>query len=264
MRSFIRRYGRVTLALVAVVAFCGALALLFRHSRAIEAASWGLRFQTEGQAPIGNATAAALREYDAVYLGDATEKTIYLTFDAGYENGCTETILDTLARHEVKAAFFVVGNYIEQNPELVRRMAREGHLVGNHTYHHYDMSKLADERAFTKELADLETLYAQTVGEEMPKYYRPPQGIYSEQNLRMAQKLGYRTVFWSLAYVDWYQDRQPSEEEAFAKLLPRIHPGAIVLLHTTSKTNAQILDTLLTKWEEQGYRFGTLDTLYDA
>lgn len=264
MRSFFRRYGRVTLALAAVAAFCASLSLLFRQSRAIEAASWGLSFPAQGQAPVGNATAAALREYDAVYLAQTTEKTIYLTFDAGYESGCTEKILDTLARHNVKAAFFVVGNYIEQNPELVRRMAREGHLVGNHTYHHYDMSKLADERAFTRELAELEALYAEVVGEEMPKYYRPPQGIYSEQNLQLAQKLGYRTVFWSLAYVDWYQDRQPSEEEAFAKLLPRIHPGAIVLLHATSQTNADILDTLLTKWEQLGYGFGTLDALYDA
>ena len=134
----------------------------------------------------------------------------------------------------MKAAFFVVGNYIEQNPDLVRRMLREGHLVGNHTYHHYDMSKLSDEAAFSRELTQ--------------KYYRPPQGIYSEKNLEMAQKLGYRTVFWSLAYVDWYQDDQPTDEQAFAKLLPRIHPGAVVLLHSTSQTNARILDTLLPKW----------------
>ena len=204
----------------------------------------------------------ALRRYDAVYLGDETEKKIYLTFDAGYENGCTAPILDALAKHNVKAAFFVVGNYIEQNPDLVRRMLREGHLVGNHTYHHYDMSKLSDEAAFSRELTSLEDLYREVTGEQMQKYYRPPQGIYSEKNLEMAQKLGYRTVFWSLAYVDWYQDDQPTDEQAFAKLLPRIHPGAVVLLHSTSQTNARILDTLLTKWEEMGYTFGTLDELY--
>lgn len=262
MKQFFRQYGRLTLALAAVLAFCAVLPLLFQQSRSIETGSWGLSFRTEGQPPAGNASKEALRRYDAVYLGDETQKTIYLTFDAGYENGCTEPILEALAKHNVKAAFFVVGNYIEQNPELVRRMLREGHIVGNHTYHHYDMSKLSDEAAFNQELTSLETLYRETTGEDLPRYYRPPQGIYSEKNLEMAQKLGYRTVFWSLAYVDWYQDNQPTDEQAFSKLLPRIHPGAVVLLHSTSQTNARILDTLLSKWEEMGYSFGTLDELF--
>ena len=229
---------------------------------ALETGSWGLSFRQEGAPPIGNAGKDQLARLDAAYIGNTEEKVLYLTFDAGYENGCTEPILDALAKHNVKAAFFVVGNYIEQNPDLVRRMLREGHLVGNHTYHHYDMSKLSDEAAFSRELTSLEDLYREVTGEQMQKYYRPPQGIYSEKNLEMAQKLGYRTVFWSLAYVDWYQDDQPTDEQAFAKLLPRIHPGAVVLLHSTSQTNARILDTLLTKWEEMGYTFGTLDELY--
>ena len=126
------------------------------------------------------------------------------------------------------------------------------------------MSKLTDPAAFRKELEDLEALYQNTVGQPMEKYYRPPQGIYSEENLRMAKQLGYRTVFWSLAYVDWYQDDQPTKEQAFSKLLPRIHPGAVVLLHSTSRTNAEILDELLTKWETMGYRFASLDELYEA
>ena len=262
MRRFFRQYGRLTLALAAVLAFCAVLPLLFQQSRAIETGSWGLSFRTEGKAPVGNASADALRRYDAVYLGDETEKKIYLTFDAGYENGCTAPILDALAKHNVRAAFFVVGNYLEQNPELVRRMVREGHIVGNHTYHHYDMSKLSDETSFNEELTSLEALYREVTGLDMEKYYRPPQGIYSEKNLEMAQKLGYRTVFWSLAYVDWYQNDQPTDEQAYDKLLPRIHPGAVVLLHSTSQTNARILDDLLTKWEDMGYIFGTLDELY--
>lgn len=262
MKRFFRQYGRLTLALAAVLAFCAVLPLLFQQSRSIETGSWGLSFRTEGQPPAGNASKEALRRNDAVYLGDETQKKIYLTFDAGYENGCTEPILEALAKHGVKAAFFVVGNYIEQNPDLVRRMLREGHIVGNHTYHHYDMSKLSDEAAFNQELTSLETLYRETTGEDLPRYYRPPQGIYSEKNLEMAQKRGYRTVFWSLAYVDWYQDNQPTDEQAFSKLLPRIHPGAVVLLHSTSQTNARILDTLLSKWEEMGYSFGTLDELF--
>lgn len=182
--AIFRQYGRLTLALAAVLAFCAVLPLLFQQSRSIETGSWGLSFRTEGQPPVGNASKEALRRYDAVYLGDETQKKLYLTFDAGYENGCTEPILEALAKHNVKAAFFVVGNYIEQNPDLVRRMLREGHIVGNHTYHHYDMSKLSDEAAFNQELTSLETLYRETTGEDLPRYYRPPQGIYSEKILK--------------------------------------------------------------------------------
>ena len=203
-----------------------------------------------------------LKKYDAAYLGDTTQQVLYLTFDAGYENGCTEKILDTLKKHDVKAAFFLVGNYIEKNADLVRRMVEEGHTVGNHTMHHYDMSKLSDKAAFAKELQDLEALFREKTGQALPKFYRPPQGIYSEDNLKNAQELGYKTVFWSLAYVDWKNDDQPSKETAFSKLLPRTHPGAVVLLHSTSKTNAEILDELLTKWEEMGYTFGTLEDLF--
>lgn len=231
---------------------------------ALETGSWGLSFRQEGAAPIGNAGVDQLKRYDAAYIGDTGEKVLYLTFDAGYENGCTEKILDTLKKHQVSAAFFLVGNYMERNADLVRRMVEEGHTVGNHTMHHYDMSKISDKDTFAKELQDLEALFRETTGQELPKYYRPPQGIYSEENLKMAQELGYKTVFWSLAYVDWNNDAQPTAEQAFSKLLPRTHSGAVVLLHSTSKTNAEILDELLTKWEEAGYRFGTLDELFAA
>ena len=229
---------------------------------ALETGAWGLSFRQEGAAPMGSAGAEELRKLDAAYLGDTTQPVIYLTFDAGYENGCTEQILDTLKKHQVPAAFFLVGNYIEKNADLVRRMADEGHIVGNHTMHHPDMSKISDPAAFQKELEDLENLYRDTTGREMPKYYRPPQGTYSRENLKMAQNLGYKTVFWSLAYVDWNNDSQPSKEEAFAKLIPRIHNGAVVLLHSTSRTNAEILDELLTNWKELGYRFAPITELF--
>ena len=186
---------------------------------------------------------------------------IYLNFDAGYENGNTEPILDALKKHQAPAAFFLVGNYLETSPDLVKRMINEGHIVGNHTYHHPDMSKISTSQAFQKELTDLEALFQQITGQPMSKFYRPPQGKYSESNLQMAKDLGYTTFFWSLAYVDWYQDKQPSKEEAFDKLLSRIHPGAVVLLHSTSSTNAAILDELLTKWEQMGYRFESIDKL---
>ena len=154
-----------------------------------------------------------------------------------------------------------MGNYLETSPDLVKRMISEGHIVANHTYHHPDMSKIASKEDFQKELTSLEEKFQEITGQAMPKYYRPPQGKYSVENLQMAKDLGYHTFFWSLAYVDWYQDRQPSKEEAFKKLLGRIHPGAIVLLHSTSSTNAAILDELLTSWEEMGYTFRSIDAL---
>ncbi len=225
------------------------------------AADWGLSFQNEGQPPVGNAAAADLAQYGAYFLGDTAQKVIYLTFDCGYENGCTEQILDALKKHNAPAAFFVVGNMVETAPDIVRRMAAEGHVVGNHTYHHPDMSSISRQDAFQKELESLAELYQQTTGKPLSKFYRPPQGKYSVENLKQAQALGYKTVFWSLAYVDWYVDDQPTPEQAYAKLLPRIHNGAVVLLHSTSKTNAAILDDLLTKWEEMGFRFASLEEL---
>ena len=249
-----------------ILALCIAAAvivgfLVFRSST-VTTGAWGLSFRQEGAAPIGTAGADQLRRYNAAYMGDPTVKVLYLTFDAGYENGSTEKILDTLKAHNVRAAFFLVGNYIERNADLVRRMVNEGHIVANHTMHHPDMSRISDQAAFQKELQDLEQLFFDTTGKEMPKYYRPPQGIYSEDNLRMARELGYRTVFWSLAYVDWNNDAQPTREAALAKLLPRTHNGAVILLHSTSRTNGEILDELLTRWEEEGYTFETLDHLF--
>lgn len=226
--------------------------------------NWGLSFPGEGKTPAGNASSEELSAYNAFYAGNPSSKVIYLTFDAGYENGNTAPILDALKKHNVPATFFVVGNFLKENPDLIRRMQKEGHIVGNHTYTHPDMSKISTKEAFAKELNDLSALYKEITGKEMIKFYRPPQGKYSESNLQMAKEMGYHTFFWSLAYVDWYQDQQPTKEEAFEKLLGRIHPGAIVLLHSTSSTNAAILDELLTKWEEMGYTFGSLQDLIPA
>lgn len=223
--------------------------------------NWGLSFQEDGQPPVANATFEELAQYDAFYAQDTDEKIMYLTFDCGYENGNTGTILDSLKKHGVSATFFVVGTYIEAEPELIKRMTEEGHTVGNHTWHHPDMSQISSMDSFQKELKDVEDAYKEVTGKEMTKYYRPPQGKFSETNLRMAKELGYKTFFWSLAYVDWYDDDQPTKEEAFDKLLGRIHPGAVVLLHSTSDTNAAILDELLGKWEEMGYQIRPLEEL---
>lgn len=223
--------------------------------------NWGLGFGENGKQPTGNASADFLKQFNSYFVGAADQKIIYLTFDAGYENGNTPAILDALKKHGVKATFFVVGNYLNTSPDLVKRMIGEGHIVGNHTNTHPDMSKISDMTSFKKEISAVEDKFREITGQEMQKFYRPPQGKYSVDNLKMANELGYQTIFWSLAYVDWYQDKQPTKEEAYSKLLTRIHPGAVVLLHSTSKTNAEILDELLTKWEGMGYRFGTLNDL---
>ena len=226
-----------------------------------DCASWGLSFQEEGKRPVGNATIEELSRYNAFYAENTEEKKIYLTFDAGYENGNTPAILNALKRHNVQATFFVVGNFLRDNPELVKQMLKEGHTIGNHTFHHPDMSQIATKETFSRELKSVEALYKDITGKSMTRFYRPPQGKYSTENLQMAKDMGYHTFFWSLAYVDWLADAQPSKEEAFDKLLGRIHPGAIVLLHNTSRTNGEILDELLAKWEEMGYTFSTLKKL---
>lgn len=229
---------------------------------ALEEKDWGLGFGENGQKPTGNSSSEELKKLDAYYVDDAAqEKVLYLTFDAGFENGNTPAILDALKKHHAPATFFVVGNYLETSPELVKRMADEGHTVGNHSWHHPDMTKKSKEE-FIRELKTVENKYKEITGCEMTKFYRPPQGKYNEETLCYAKELGYKTFFWSLAYVDWIEDKQPSREEAFEKLLGRIHPGAIVLLHSTSATNAQILDELLGKWEEMGYQVRPLSEIH--
>lgn len=235
--------------------------LLVRQPMPTASSSWGLGFGTQGHTPTGNVSAEKLAQYGAFYVGDTDKKVIYLTFDAGYENGNTAPILEALKKHGAPATFFLVSNYLETAPDLVKRMVAEGHTVANHTAHHPDMSALSSETAFAAELSALEEQYRALTGKDMVKFYRPPQGKYSEDNLKMAQRLGYHTFFWSLAYVDWYVDKQPTREEAMKKLTSRIHPGAIVLLHSTSSTNAAVLDELLTEWKRMGYTFGRLQDL---
>lgn len=270
MSVFPFKKAAVTLLLLTAAYFSGfGIHYLFSQPTTVLPASsssegnWGLSFQEEGVRPVGNATPSKLAKYQAAYADETDEKVIYLTFDAGYENGNLPAILDALKNHQAVGTFFVVGNFLETSPELTKRMVAEGHIVGNHTYHHPDMSKISTKEAFEKELNDVETLFQSITGSEMAHYYRPPQGKYSTSNLEMAKELGYKTFFWSLAYVDWIQDEQPTKEQAFSKLLSRIHPGAVVLLHSTSSTNAAILDELLTKWEEMGYHFAPLSELAD-
>ena len=252
------------IAMVALGVCAAILLALSQMEEAVPTGSWGLHFTGEGEIPTGPASQSQLARYGGAYIGDTSQKVLYLTFDAGYENGYTEKILEVLKKHQVPAAFFLVGNYLERNADLVRQMVEDGHIVANHTMHHPDMSKIAQYEAFQQELQGVEQLFTEITGKELPKYYRPPQGVYSEKNLEMAQQLGYQTVFWSLAYADWDNNNQPTKAYAMGKLMSRTHPGAVILLHATSQTNAEILDELLTVWKQQGYRFASIDQLFSA
>lgn len=259
-RKKLMKFMCITAAVICMVVMIsnGSLQATFSNTASND---WGLSYRESGKTPEGNASKEFLKQYNAYYAGDENEKVIYLTFDAGYENGYTESILNTLKKHNVSGAFFLVGNYLDTKPELVKRMVDEGHIVGNHTFTHPDMSAISTVEAFTEEITKLENRYKEITGKDMLKFYRPPQGKFSEENLTMAKAMGYKTVFWSLAYVDWLENKQPTKEEAFSKLLTRIHPGAVVLLHSTSKTNSEILDELITKWKDMGYTFKRLDEL---
>jgi len=219
---------------------------------------WYYMPRTDGLQPNENAEFAFVKNYSAISMGSPDEKVVYITFDAGYENGYAAKVLDTLKAHNARAAFFLVGHYIKANPDIVRRMVDEGHLVCSHSMNHKNMAAMTDLSEFGRELTDLETLFYEQTGERLAMFFRPPEGNFSEMLLQYAQQCGYTTVFWSFAYKDWYNDNQPSAESAFDTIISRTHPGEIALLHLTSKTNAEVLDAVLTKWEEMGYRFGSL------
>lgn len=204
-----------------------------------------------------------LSKYDAYFLGNTEEKVIYLTFDEGYENGYTAPILDVLKEMDVPAAFFVVKPYITSNPDLVKRMADEGHLVCNHSNHHPSMASILDNEKFNKEFTDVEEAYDELVGGEMPKFFRPPMGKYSSNSLIKTKDLGYKTIFWSFAYRDWIIDDQPAPEAAIKKITNGVHPGCIMLLHAVSKTNSEVLKTVIEQIRADGYEFKSLDELPD-
>ena len=192
---------------------------------------------------------------------EASEKVIYLTFDVGYENGNVAKILDVLKEKEVPGAFFVLEHVVKKNTDLIQRMANEGHLICNHTASHKDMSAVDNKEDFAAELTALETVCKDVAGVEVAKYYRPPEGRFSERNLIWANELGYKTVLWSYGYMDWDNNAQPSEKASYEKVLSGTHNGEVLLLHPTSSTNAAILGDLIDAWKSEGFRFGTLDEL---
>ena len=227
--------------------------------------SWFCAHRKDGLQPKADQSIAFIEEYDGFYIdknhGDnCEEKVIYLTFDAGYENGNVAKILDTLKNENVPAAFFVLGHMIENETELVKRMQNEGHLVCNHTFTHKSMVN-KDKATFCAELERLEKACIEKTGKPIDKFYRPPEGKFDEESLKFASEMGYHTVFWSFAYADWDNARQMSLEKAKNKILDNIHNGEIMLLHPTSSTNAQILGDVICELKSQGYRFGTLNEL---
>lgn len=223
--------------------------------------SWYIVPATEEKIPRVDIDVEWLKKYNGYYIGDTNNKYIYLTFDEGYENGYTAKILDILKANNVKAAFFVTVPYIKSNKELVKRMADEGNLVCNHSNTHPSMAAVTNEEKFKWELTSTEEAYKEATGYDMSKFFRPPMGRYSELSLNYTNKLGYKTIFWSLAYKDWLKDNQPNPEQAKKLILKRTHPGGIYLLHAVSKTNTDILDSLIKEWKSRGYEFKTLNDL---
>ncbi|CAM2731516.1 delta-lactam-biosynthetic de-N-acetylase [Hathewaya histolytica] len=224
--------------------------------------NWYFKHVENGKPPLTQPeTKDFISKYDTHFLGDTSKKVIYITFDEGYENGYTAPILDVLKKHNVKASFFVVKPYIDSNHELIKRMVDEGHMVCNHSNHHPSMASIHDKDKFNKELSDVEEAFEKLTGKKMSKYFRPPMGKYSERSLAYTKDYGYKTIFWSFAYADWDTKKQPSHSFAKKKILDKTHNGAIMLLHAVSKTNAEILDDVITEWKNQGYEIRPLSDI---
>ncbi|MCM3618670.1 delta-lactam-biosynthetic de-N-acetylase [Sutcliffiella horikoshii] len=222
---------------------------------------WGFKKSQNHQPPdAGQKYNELLKKHNAFYLGDKSKKEIFLTFDNGYENGYTAKVLDVLKKKKVPAAFFVTGYYLKDQPELVKRMVNEGHIVGNHSWHHPDMTQVNDVR-FKKELDMIKDEYKKITGLENMTYMRPPRGTFSDRSLALANQMGYQHVFWSLAYVDWNTDQQRGWKYAYDNIMAQIHPGAILLLHSVSKDNADAMERVIEDLQEQGYVFKSLDEL---
>ncbi len=224
-----------------------------------ESIGWGFKKGGDGeQAQAGKAYDDLLAKYEAIYKDSPDEKVLYLTFDNGYENGYTEQILDVLKKEKVPATFFVTGHYLESAEDIVKRMVKEGHIVGNHSWYHPDFTRVSDER-LKEELRKVKEKTAEITGQKEMKYLRPPRGVFSERTLQLAKEEGYTHVMWSLAFVDWYTDKQKGWQYSYDSIMAQVHPGAIILLHTVSKDNADAIGKVIQDLKKQGYTFKSLD-----
>jgi len=241
-----------------------ALGLLISPTTSAKAkdVSWGIPKKGSGEVQPypGTAYDSIVRENDAYYIGNPDDNAVYLTFDCGYENGNLPAILDALREADVPALFFLTGHFMEEEPDLVLRMVNEGHLVGNHTYDHPNLTTVSRERFFD-ELARAEEKFYEITGEKMAKYLRPPEGRFNQEVLDWAADAGYYTILWSLAYVDWHVDDQKGGAYAHEQVMKKIHPGAIILLHSTSSDNADAMASLVPSIREAGYKFKSLQYL---
>lgn len=220
---------------------------------------WGLKKVENSQPEVPANWQEMLKRYDGYYLGNTTEKVMYLTFDEGYENGHTAKILDVLKKTGTPAAFFVTGPYIENEPELIKRMVEEGHIVGNHTVNHPSMPDLSEEE-LGKELSNLNNSFAKLTNQNM-KFMRPPMGEFSEKSLAVTQQNGYKSIFWSIAYADWDTNNQKGVQYAVQQVTKQFHNGAIILLHAVSEDNASALEQIINTAKKQGYTFKSLEYL---
>lgn len=257
-----KRYTGCILSLLLLISLLSTPTLAFAASDSTELNWYYQPVQEKGQIPLGAKDSLNfLNQSGGYFLGDTTQKVLYLTFDEGYEKGNTGYILDTLKELNVPAAFFVVKPFIDGQPDLIKRMVAEGHVVANHTSHHPSMPSLTDVNKFNKEFTDVEDAYKTLIGQDMPKFFRPPMGKYSKQSLERTKALGYKSIFWSFAYKDWLVNDQPSEEFAIKKIEKGAHPGGIMLLHAVSDTNTKVLKTVITDLRKEGYEFKSLNEL---
>ena len=201
-----------------------------------------------------------LRQYGAIFLGDTRKKELYLTFDNGYENGYTARILDVLKEKKVPAAFFVTGHYVNGQEDLLRRMINEGHLIGNHSWSHPDMTRISSGQ-IREELEKVKREVANRTGYQEMRFMRPPRGIFNERTLAVSRELGYTNVFWSIAYKDWDTTRQLGWKYAYDKVMSQLHPGAVILLHSVSRDNAEALGKIIDDARSRGYEFKSLEQL---
>lgn len=205
-----------------------------------------------------------IEKYDGIWQYPKEQKVVYLTMDEGYEFEDNSTrILDIARDKNVKIAFFVTGDFIRKKPDLVKRMFDEGHIVGNHTNKHLNGVKALQEsdEKLINDIVSIESMYRDITGSDLMPFFRPPEGVYSERELKIVSDLGYRAVFWSFAYKDWETDNQPSREYAIDKIVGQLHNGSVLLIHAVSKTNVAILPELIDKIREKGFIIDTIDNI---
>ncbi|TGB05436.1 delta-lactam-biosynthetic de-N-acetylase [Halobacillus salinus] len=238
----------------------GFVLLMLFIPQATFAEGWGYKKSQEGEVPDVGRYGPMVEEYDGFYVDPSGDKTVYFTFDNGYEQGYTGQVLDVLREKDVPAAFFITGHYIESAPELVKRMAKEGHLIGNHSWSHPDFTKVSKDK-MEEELKRVNEAVRELTDQETMSFVRPPRGTFNDQTLKWAEEFGYTHAFWSVAFKDWETDNQKGWEYAYNSVLNQIHPGAVILLHSVSQDNADALSELIDELRKRGYKFGTLNDL---